>query len=253
MVKTVTGTRIATLTLDGTESSVTYGHVYKAFAVQNLGDSTVYASKNAGVAAGSDGVVAIPSGGSAVVYANSDTVYLLGSGTVQVIAQYDGINPFKASPKGGEYLPIAGGMTTGTTGLANNFRAVSGSTTRLQFLINGVWQTCLTGDAASSGGVFGNSVWKSLKLNVDNASHAYINDFPIYSTGYKPFAAGSFGKAAEEASVDCGFAPTYVLIFSSGASPVIYSSESEEITLSDTGFTVSGSVAENTYSYIAFR
>ena len=144
-------------------------------------------------------------------------------------------------------------MTTGTTGLANNFRAVAGSITRLQFVINGVWQTCLTGDAANSGGVFGNAVWKSLKLSVDSPEHAYVNSYPIYSAGYKPFATGSFGKSAEEITVECGFVPTFVLIFSSGENSVIYSTETGEITLSETGFTVNASVAENTYSYVAFR
>ena len=248
---------IKTVTTGSGINKIEFDRFYRYFWIKNIGATDVTVSALSTISENGNDSAKITSGDCCMIenYDNN-SVYVLGESTVEIHANDLPNCPFKISVKGGvsgDYLPLAGGMTTGTTGLANNFRAVSGNTTRIQFLINGVWQTCLTGDAANSGGVFGNSVWKSLKRNVDDPSHAYVNSYPIYSAGYKPFAAGSFGKSAEEITVDCGFAPTFVMIFSSGENPVIYSTETGEITVTDTGFTVNVSVAENTYSYVAFR
>ena len=195
---------------------------------------------------------------------NDDTLFSIGDGTGDDARH----NAFEITTTGGklhdksiattemlsEYLPLTGGMTTGTTGLAGNFRVYVGDFTRVQFLLNGSWATVITGDNTNNGIIVGNLGLNKAALNVDDPSHAYVNSYPIYSAGYKPFATGSFGKSAGKvATVDCGFTPTYALIFSCGNNPVIYSSKSGEITLSDTGFTVNASIAANTYNYIAFR
>ena len=69
--------------------------------LRNDGTDTIYAAKSAGVAAGADGVVAIPAGQSAPVYGANGTVYLLGTGSVQLIGSDYSTNPFKTSAQSG--------------------------------------------------------------------------------------------------------------------------------------------------------
>ena len=95
------GLRDCTVTLDGTECSVKFDSCYRAFSVRNDGTADVYISKYAGIVPDADGVMCVKSGGSAVfahmdIYA--DTIYLLGTGKVQIHAQNDTNNPFKSAP-----------------------------------------------------------------------------------------------------------------------------------------------------------
>lgn len=95
------GLRDCTVTLDGTECSVKFDSCYRAFSVRNDGTADVYISKSSGIVPDADGVMCVKSGGSAVfahmdIYA--DTVYLLGTGKVQIHAQNDTNNPFKSAP-----------------------------------------------------------------------------------------------------------------------------------------------------------
>ena len=249
MIKTViTGSGI---------NKIKFDRFYRYFWIKNVGTIAITVSSLSTISENGDNAAKItPSDCCMIENYDNDSVYILGESTVEIHASDLPNCPFKISVKGGvsgDYLPLAGGMTTGTTGLANNFRAVAGNYTRLQLLLNGAWNTAIWGDNNNNGGIFGNPSWGMVKLNVDDPSHAYVMTYPIYSAGYKPFAAGSFGKSAEEITVECGFAPTFVMIFSSGGNPVIYSTETGEITISETGFTVNASVAENTYSYVAFR
>ena len=88
-----------TIALSGAEVKVTFsgGNAW----IRNDGASTVYAAKTAGITAGADGVVSIPAGGSAPVYGANGTVFLLGSGSVQLIGSDYATNPFKASAQAG--------------------------------------------------------------------------------------------------------------------------------------------------------
>ena len=152
------------------------------------------------------------------------------------------------------YLPLTGGMTTGTTGLAGNFRVYVGEFTRVQFLLNGSWATVITGDNTNNGIIVGTLGLNKAAFNVDDPSHAYVNSYPIYSAGYKPFATGSFGKSSGAVTIDCGFKPSYVVIFSDTPSTYIYSTGvSIVFTLNNTGFVVSADIPSGKYSYIAFR
>lgn len=152
------------------------------------------------------------------------------------------------------YLPLTGGMTTGTTGLAGNFRVYVGDFTRVQFLLNGSWATVITGDNTNNGIIVGTLGLNKAAFNVDDPSHAYVNSYPIYSAGYKPFATGSFGKSSGAVTIDCGFKPSYVVIFSDTPSTYIYSTGvSIVFTLNNTGFVVSADIPSGKYSYIAFR
>ncbi len=69
--------------------------------LRNDGTDTVYAAKSAGISAGADGVVAIPAGQSAPVYGANGTVFLLGTGSVQLIGSDYSTNPFKTSAQSG--------------------------------------------------------------------------------------------------------------------------------------------------------
>lgn len=69
--------------------------------LRNDGTSIIYASKCAGIIAGADGVIAVPAGGSAPVFDANGTVYLSGTGAVQLIGSDYSTNPFKASAQCG--------------------------------------------------------------------------------------------------------------------------------------------------------
>ena len=88
-----------TLALTGSEEKAEFsgGNAW----LRNDGTDTIYAAKSAGVAAGADGVIAIPAGQSAPVYGANGTVYLLGTGSVQLIGSDYSTNPFKTSAQSG--------------------------------------------------------------------------------------------------------------------------------------------------------
>ena len=88
-----------TITLAGSEEKAEFsgGNAW----LRNDGTDTVYAAKSAGVTAGADGVVAIPAGHSAPVYGANGTVFLLGTGSVQLIGSDYSTNPFKTSAQSG--------------------------------------------------------------------------------------------------------------------------------------------------------
>ena len=88
-----------TITLAGSEEKAEFagGNAW----LRNDGTDTIYAAKSAGVTAGADGVVAIPAGESAPVYGANGTVFLLGTGSVQLIGSDYSTNPFKTSAQSG--------------------------------------------------------------------------------------------------------------------------------------------------------
>ena len=88
-----------TLALTGSEEKAEFsgGNAW----LRNDGTDTIYAAKSAGISAGADGVVAIPAGQSAPVYGANGTVFLLGTGSVQLIGSDYGTNPFKTSAQSG--------------------------------------------------------------------------------------------------------------------------------------------------------
>ena len=88
-----------TLALSGAETEANFSgrHAW----LPNDGAAVVYGAKTAGVTAGADGVVSIPAGGSAPVYGANGTVFLLGSGSVQLIGSDYATNPFVGDSFGG--------------------------------------------------------------------------------------------------------------------------------------------------------
>ena len=91
-----------TIALSGAEIRADYSGGTNAW-LRNDGTATVYASTAPGVTAGADGVVSIPAGQAAAIYGACGTVYLLGTGSVQLVGSDYTACPFKtsASAQGG--------------------------------------------------------------------------------------------------------------------------------------------------------
>lgn len=89
-----------TITLTGGEQKIIYGAGCNAW-LRNDGTEAVNASCSAGISAGGDGIVSIPAGQSAPVFGANGTVYLLGTGSVQLIGSDYSANPFKTSAQSG--------------------------------------------------------------------------------------------------------------------------------------------------------
>ena len=87
---TLTGAEIAVTGLDGAHAHI-----------RNDGTDVIYAAKTAGITAGADGVLGIPAGQAATVYGISGTVYMLGTGSAQIISNDYSELPFKTSATSG--------------------------------------------------------------------------------------------------------------------------------------------------------
>ncbi len=90
---------IKTITLTGSEESVAISGCN--CAVRNDSTTAVYISALPDVTAGADGVLSVPADGSAVLYGHSGTVYLLGTGSVQLVGCDYSENPFKTVSSSG--------------------------------------------------------------------------------------------------------------------------------------------------------
>lgn len=88
-----------TITLAGSEVKAEFSGA-NAW-LRNDGADVIYAAAKPGITAGADGVVAIPAGQSAPVYGANGTVWLLGTGSVQLIGSDYSTNPFKTSAQAG--------------------------------------------------------------------------------------------------------------------------------------------------------
>ena len=91
-IKTInlTGAEVAVTGLDGANAHI-----------RNDGTDAIYAAKAAGISAGADGVLGIPAGQAATVYGISGTVYMLGTGSAQIISNDYSELPFKTSATSG--------------------------------------------------------------------------------------------------------------------------------------------------------
>lgn len=89
-----------TIALTGAEIRADYSGGTNAW-LRNDGTATVYASAEAGISAGADGVVSIPAGQAAAIYGACGSVYLLGIGSVMLIGSDYTACPFKTSAQSG--------------------------------------------------------------------------------------------------------------------------------------------------------
>lgn len=89
-----------TVALTGAEIKAEYSGGCNAW-LRNDSADTIYASAAANITAGADGVVSIPAGQAAAIYGACGTVYLLGTGSVQLVGSDYTACPFKTSAQGG--------------------------------------------------------------------------------------------------------------------------------------------------------
>lgn len=110
MEKIVTaGMRNTTIELDGTECAVKFSDNYRCFEVMNDSGGDVTMSIYKGKQAGEDGTLTVHSGTSATLAhmrTDIDTVYITGSGTVQVAAKNTADSVFKIRSRGGDNIPV---------------------------------------------------------------------------------------------------------------------------------------------------
>ena len=112
MVKIVEkGCRDCTVTLDGTECAVEFPANYRVFSAKNMTDGDIIMSVESGKTAADDGVRIVEAGGvGALNHMRSDinTVYITGTGKVQISAGNEAVFPFKAAEKGGDTVSACG-------------------------------------------------------------------------------------------------------------------------------------------------
>ena len=102
-----------TVTLSGAVEKVTLPAVYGWVWVKNMSEGDIFAGLSEDISEGADGVMVIPSGECGRIQTDGFlSVYLLGSGNVQIVGQNYADCPFKAGAKGGE-LPVASTDTLG--------------------------------------------------------------------------------------------------------------------------------------------
>ena len=89
-----------TIALTGAEIRADYGGGTNVW-LRNDSTAVVYASAEAGISAGADGVVSIPAGQAMRIDGACGTVYLLGTGSVQLVGSDYTACPFKTSAQGG--------------------------------------------------------------------------------------------------------------------------------------------------------
>ena len=89
-----------TIALTGAEIRADYSGGTNAW-LRNDGTATVYASTAPAVTPGADGVVSIPAGQAAAIYGACGSVYLLGTGSVQLVGSDYTACPFKTAALGG--------------------------------------------------------------------------------------------------------------------------------------------------------
>ena len=89
-----------TIALTGDETRVDYGGGTNVW-LRNDGTDAIYASTSPGITAGADGVISIPASQAAAIYGAVGTVYLLGTGSVQLVGSDYTACPFKTSAQSG--------------------------------------------------------------------------------------------------------------------------------------------------------
>ena len=174
-----------TITLTGAETRAVYLGGSNAW-LRNDGTDVIYAAAVPGITAGSDGVVSIPAGQSAPIYGAYGTVYLLGTGLVQLIGSDYSTNPFKTSAQSGgsgadsvaraaitahagnTEIHVTAAEKSGWDGLSNPNLLINPD-----FAINQRGQSTYTGISAYTYTVDRWCIWK---YNCDNYGTVTVND-----------------------------------------------------------------------------
>ncbi len=151
-----------TITLTGAEIRAGYSGGSNAW-LRNDGTEVIYAAAVPGITAGSDGVVSIPAGQAAAIYGACGSVYLLGTGSVQLVGSDYTACPFKTSAQSG------GSGADEVARAAINQHVLINS----DFAINQRGQSTYTGISAYTYTVDRWCIWK---YNCDNYGTVTVND-----------------------------------------------------------------------------
>ena len=151
-----------TITLTGAETRAVYSGGSNAW-LRNDGTDVIYAAAVPGITAGADGVVSIPAGQAAAIYGACGSVYLLGTGSVQLVGSDYTACPFKTSAQSG------GSGADEVARAAINQHVLINS----DFAINQRGQSTYTGISAYTYTVDRWCIWK---YNCDNYGTVTVND-----------------------------------------------------------------------------
>ena len=157
------GEQDCTVELDGTECAVVFSSNYKCFTVQNETADDIYISISPNITAGKDGVRRVASGASSSLAHgrnNIDTLYILGTGSVQVTASDSPGNFFKSAP-----AQSGGGTVDGYTKSESDARYAQKTEIPTALPANG-------GNADTADAVNGIII-----LNAENISTSNINEY----------------------------------------------------------------------------
>lgn len=91
----------ATITLDGSEIGIKFEGDYRYIWVENNSGSEIKISRSPNINDQEDGYVTRPSGSSFGMEVSDSTIYILGSGRINVMGTNSDSNPFKVAGKGG--------------------------------------------------------------------------------------------------------------------------------------------------------
>lgn len=179
----------AVLSLNGTEIKIEFLHHWEFIAVENLSDSDVKISRSENIEGRTDGVIIVPAGGSVNYSVIGGRLYLIGTGTINVMGTSSSENPFKVAGKGGG----GGSGTTNYNDLQNkpqiNGVEISGNKTNAEYgiiipdtsnmVVNPNSETILTGAISASSIAAETGINVTIQTNALNSTKPVSADFNI--------------------------------------------------------------------------
>ena len=198
-----------TITLAGSEVKAEYSGA-NAW-LRNDGADVIYAAAKPGITTGADGVVAIPAGQSAPVYGANGTVWLLGTGSVQLIGSDYSTNPFKSSVTSGSVAAQIARAVSNPNLLINpdfavNQRGVSGTITTAGYFVD-CWKLVSGEVTVNSDGTItlDGTISQTLENAVgDNATASASAGTASYDNSTKTFTLTATGENIAWAKLELG-------------------------------------------------
>ena len=179
--------------------------------LRNDGTDVIYAAAKPGITAGADGVVAIPAGQSAPVYGANGAVWLLGTGSVQLIGSDYSTNPFKSSVTSGSVAAQIARAVSNPNLLINpdsavNQRGVSGTITTAGYFVD-CWKLASGEVTVNSDGTItlDGTISQTLENAVgDNATASASAGTASYDNSTKTFTLTATGENIAWAKLELG-------------------------------------------------
>ena len=222
---------IKTINLTGSEVAIKVGGGNSE--IRNNGTETIYASAASGIVAGADGVVSIPAGASVTVRDTRGTVYILGTGSVEVVGKDDAIPVFKSAAAAGgigdnllinpNFLINQRGQSyyEGTSYSVDRWRGYHGNE-KVNVTQDGITvevinnqQLCTFIDTPVSAGT---ALCASIRWRLVKGSYSSVSIIGINENGYELIASANNNSAEEVTTICAGVAQSDYssLLFSFG-------------------------------------